>query len=188
MRTWRLWAGASTEASLPYAAVDLAFKLFGAPCIIKGHVTGMNQLRRVFPLNRAQLLLVLASLLFTACGLLGGGTDEASQQALGHQTQLPPQSQAILTCSEECAARGWCGTTDDERQVVLGNAENVSAVPQDRVFLHGSIVFINLVSMATIESVATGQQAQLPFYLVTSPEQGRSAWVAGWCIASAPGE
>ena len=138
---------------------------------------------RSYLLNRAQILLIAASLVFTACGLLGGSAPEPT---LGHQTPLQPQTQAVLTCSQECAARGWCGTTDDQRDVVLGNAENVATIPHDRIFLQDSVVFINLVSLGTLESVASGEQSQLPFYLVTSPDQGKSAWIAGWCIAAAP--
>lgn len=130
----------------------------------------------------AQLFLGAVSLIITSCGLLGGG--QGGQ--LGHQVQLPLQSEAILTCSQECADRGWCGTTSDERQVVLGNAVTPADPFRDRLFLHDSRVIVDQVGFGAIETLASGEQAELPFYHVISLEEGKAAWIAGWCIAAAP--
>jgi hypothetical protein len=128
----------------------------------------------------AQLLLAAALLLLTSCGLLGGG----QEVILGHQTELPPQSEAVLTCSQECADRGWCGTLPDQRTVIMGNAGNPVTDPRDTIFLQDTLVFINQVGPGTVELLATGEQSLLTFYQVTSFDVGKSAWIAGWCIAA----
>jgi len=129
---------------------------------------------------KVQLLLTAVLLFLTSCGLLGG-----SQEAtLGHQVELPPQSEAVLICSQECADRGWCGTLPDERVVVMGNAGNPVTDPRDTIFLQDTPVFINQVAVGTLEQLATGEQFTLAFYQVTSFDVGKSAWIAGWCIAA----
>jgi hypothetical protein len=130
----------------------------------------------------AQLFLATASLIMTACGLLAGNQGGL----LGHQVQLPPQSEAVLVCSQECADRGWCGTTSDQRQVVLGNAITPADPFPDRLFSLDSRVNINQVGVATLEQVVSGEQSELPFYHVISLQEGKSAWIAGWCIAAPP--
>jgi len=106
---------------------------------------------------------------------------------LGHQVELPPQSEAVLTCSQECADRGWCGTLPDQRAVVMGNAGNPAFEPRDTIYLQDTPVFINQVGVGTIELLATGEQSSLLFYQVTSMDVGKTAWVAGWCITSPEG-
>jgi hypothetical protein len=59
---------------------------------------------------------------------------------------------------------------------------------RDRMFPQDTLVQINQVSVATTESVMSGEQSQLPFYQVISLDQGKSGWVAGWCIVAAPAQ
>jgi len=128
-----------------------------------------------------RILFTIIVLLLSACGFGGGG---AQGEAIEGQNQLPPQSEALLTCSQECADRGWCGTTNDQRAAVLGKSIDPAAASHDLIFLQDTRVYINYVGLATVELVATGEQSQLPFYYVTSLDQGKSAWIAGWCIAA----
>ncbi len=132
-------------------------------------------------LKPAQLFLFLATLFLTACGLLGGRGQTAN---LGHQIGLELNSTAVLTCSESCADHGWCGTAGDQRPVVLGNAVDPASPVHDRLFLQDTQVIIDFATIATIQYVATGEQAELPFYHVMSINDGKSAWIAGWCIAA----
>lgn len=129
----------------------------------------------------AQFALLVAVILLTACGLVGG-SDQTS--AMGDQTRLEINTEATLTCSQECADRGWCGETADQRPVVLGNAIDPSAAGHDRVFQQDTLVNIDFVAMATIEQVVDGTRSQLPFYHVSSLNDGKSAWIAGWCISA----
>jgi hypothetical protein len=66
----------------------------------------------------------------------------------------------------------------------LGNALDPATVDHDRVYLQDTLVNVNLMAIATVELVISGGQSQLPFYYVTSHDQGKSAWIAGWCIAA----
>lgn len=129
----------------------------------------------------ARITLFVATLLLTACGLLSGSSQDSN---LGHQTRLEPNSVAVLTCSQACADHGWCGTTSDQRPVVLGNALNPAMAVHDRLYLQDTQVNIDFISLATIEFYASGEQAELPFYHVTSFDEGKSAWIAGWCVAT----
>lgn len=129
-----------------------------------------------------QLALVTASLFLTACGLLGG----TPGPTLGDQTQLQPQTEAVLTCSQECADRGWCGMTSDQTPVIFGNTLNPMDPVHDRLFYQDTPVSIFQSSTATIETVVDGERSQLPFYQVISLDQGKSGWVAGWCITAPP--
>lgn len=136
---------------------------------------GPNWMRRQY--RPAFFLLLAFAFLMVSCG--GGG--DAEEEAL-----LEPFSTAVLTCSQECASRGQCGSLDDERKAVLGNSVMPETVAHDRVFADGTAVTINRVAMATLEAADTAEQSQLPFYFVATTDPGRSGWIPGWCIMAAP--
>ncbi len=137
-----------------------------------------NRNKNAHKFLRTFLVLTAALLFFAACANLGQGA------SLGDQVQLQPQTEAVLTCSQECADRGQCGTLPDQSVVVLGGLTRPTTAAHDVYLMDGSRVGINIMNITTLEVVATGEQPQIPFYNVTSFDQGKSAWVAGWCIAA----
>lgn len=127
-------------------------------------------------------LFVLAILV--ACG----GSGETTQ-TLGTNVQAPLTGQAVLTCSAQCAARGQCGTAPDGQTVVLGGVNASTLQPHDRLFPNNTSVFINYSEIRTLQLVSDPtQQAQVPFYAVTTTDQTKAGWVVGWCVAAAPAQ
>ncbi|MBK8988156.1 MAG: hypothetical protein IPM39_19175 [Chloroflexi bacterium] len=122
------------------------------------------------------LALALFFLFFTlGCSLLNRNAD-----------QPPPLEQAAspinLVCSEECARRGQCGTIADGRSVILGHPERPVVSGHQLVFATDTPVTLVGTSIQRLQIIATSEQFDHTFYLVTRPNDGRSGWVAGWCV------
>ena len=126
----------------------------------------------------ASLLVVLA---FLMTGLLAacGGDDEVP---------FTVDEPAQLTCSEECAARGQCGTLPDSSRVVLASTGGPAVTLHDRFFRDGAAVTV--VEINERELIAardnqplTGIATPFPhtFYRVSGED--RTAWVSEWCMA-----
>jgi len=126
--------------------------------------------------RRVVLFLWLAAivLLVIACGG-GAGTGAVIQ----------PQSQARLTCSQECSDRGQCGTSLDGRIFVLGREFEPAVDAHDRLFLQDTVVTVNSSELRTLQTIqpepAGGEQFPHTFYHVTAAD-GKSGWVSSWCI------
>lgn len=101
----------------------------------------------------------------------------------------PTGEQVIVTCSTECAERGQCGTTMDERQlpVVLGGKDGPIVEPKqhDVFFLSGTAVEIKDNMEATLKA-ENGREFQETFSRIefVNPigDIAETGWVAEWCI------
>ncbi len=107
----------------------------------------------------------------------------------GTPTATDPQAllsgQAVVACSDQCAARGQCGVLADGQQAILGNSFGPDTLNHDRLFVAGTAVNIVGSEVRVVQSLANAEQrAQLPFYAVALPDNSKTAWVAGWCVAS----
>jgi hypothetical protein len=123
------------------------------------------------------LLLFLLLFFFTACSLLNRENEPDSAAA----TEGAPQ--IFLVCSEACASRGQCGETNNGRdQVILGHPDRPAVSDHQLVFGHETAVASINTREETLQIVSTGQQFNHTFYLVTRLDDGRSGWVAGWCV------
>lgn len=142
------------------------------------NVERISQLWKVIRRRRPFLLgSALVGLLFlsSACSLLNreGTPDEAEPESA---------AQVVLACSEECARRGQCGRTTDDRQVVLGHPEGPALEAHQMFFPVETAVTQLATNSRTVQVVATGAEFEHTFYQVTRPEDGRVGWVAGWCV------
>lgn len=118
-------------------------------------------------------LLLTAALLLVSCG---GGA--------GAEIQL--QSQARLTCTEECIDRGQCGTALDGRRFVLGRELEPAVSAHDRLFPENTLVVANSSEIRALQPVQPeptgGEPFPHTFYHVTMTDGSKSAWVSSWCI------
>jgi hypothetical protein len=129
-------------------------------------------------LGRAVPLVALLSfgiLTMSACSILGRGD---SAPISGNEGALA--GEALLICSQECADRGQCGSSEAGQMVLLNNA-GPATEGHDMAVPENSGVSIERQEARTIVQVSTEEQFQMPFYLVNIPDRGQ-AWVAGWCI------
>lgn len=121
------------------------------------------------------LLLAAMVLLVAACG--GGG---------GQVADIQPQSQARLVCSEECRARGQCGTSLDGRIFVLGREFEPAVDAHDRLFPQDTVVTVNGSEIRTLQTIqpepAGGEPFPHTFYHVTTVDGSKSGWMSGWCV------
>lgn len=97
--------------------------------------------------------------------------------------------QAVLTCSEECAARGQCGTLTTSQPVVLANEAGPSVKYQDRYFPEGTLVTLIEVNEREVIAARDGAPqtgSATPFlhnFYRAQDAAGKTAWVSSWCIA-----
>lgn len=139
-----------------------------------GRASGTNYMRR----STIQLLLFASILaLATACTLL-------NSPRYGNELELELDSQARVTCSEECSARGQCGTSLDESIYVLGSIDGPRVDNHNRAFVNDSAVTIKSRVPQNLQRLEDGQQFSMNFYEVTTTDLTKAGWVAGWCIAS----
>ncbi len=105
---------------------------------------------------------------------------------LNRDTPAPvPEGQAgqvTLVCSQECANRGQCGQTTDGRTVILGHPERPAVSDHQMIFNADTAFPMVSANTQRVQVIATGEQFDAQFYLITRPEDGRSGWVAGWCV------
>lgn len=135
----------------------------------------LSKQRRRF-LGLCHLVWVVVFLLVAACG---GGTPTATD------SQALLSGQAVVTCTDQCAARGQCGVLADGQQAVLGNSFGPDTLNHDRLFIGGTAVNVVGSEVRVVQSLANAEQrAQLPFYALALPDNSKIAWVAGWCVAS----
>lgn len=106
----------------------------------------------------------------------------------GEATPLAQGDQAEITCSDECAARGQCGTLDDEQLAVLGHDITPALTLHNRFFLNETLVIIEEINTRDVIAARNGapliaEATPFPhtFYRVSG--EGKTAWVSGWCLA-----
>lgn len=121
----------------------------------------------------SSLLLIFLCLLFLIGCRRDSGPDEA---------ELEGVPQIVVVCSEVCADRGQCGEAADGRRLVFGHPDRPEVRGHQMIFEHETAVFFINTREETLQVLATGEQFNHTFYLVTRPEDRRSGWVAGWCV------
>lgn len=129
------------------------------------------------------LLIVLAQLLL-ACSLLGGGGADpypAPGEDVG--SDLPVLG-ATLTCSQECADRGQCGTSVDRGRVVLLSADQPAVSPVDFELAVADGAAVSVLETRSVDVVesASGFEFPINFYRVLVQDRNVEGWVAAWCI------
>lgn len=124
--------------------------------------------------------LLLLLLLLTAC--FGGGDDAAQDTAVTDQT-IPLTGN--LVCSPACLSQGQCGTTTDDRTVIL--AHNTQPATRDHNVILANNSTVNILEQQTRNVLdAAGTTFSLNFFLVQSAEGGPNSWVAGSCVNQTP--
>jgi hypothetical protein len=132
-------------------------------------------------MSRLRPTLYLAAAFFALTLLLAACRDD--------NAPLEQNERALIACSEECAARGQCGTTDDGRRVVLANSAGPEVSVHDSLYTDETQV--QVVELTQRDLIAARNGAALTaeatpfphtFYKVTD-QAGRSGWVSGWCLA-----
>lgn len=111
----------------------------------------------------------------------------------GNKQAPKPQvnEQAVLVCTEACAAHGQCGTLPTAKKAVLTNNGGPAVSLHDRYLPTGTavqVVEINERQLLPAQggSPRTADATPFPhlFYRVTVPD-GSSTWVSDWCIQKA---
>ena len=121
---------------------------------------------------------LLGLALFFLLFVLGCGGSDATPIGDGSA----PQQQAILVCSEECAARGQCGkTVAGNEPVILGHPDRPAVQEHQMTFQADYTVPIVGTAEELVQVVSTGEQFQQTFFLLQRSD-GRTGWVAGWCV------
>jgi hypothetical protein len=124
------------------------------------------------PHTRLLIIIALFLLVATSCG----GSDPAENP------DAPSQQQGQLICNEECAARGQCGTLlSNDQPVILGNPEQPAVSAHQMSFPADTTVAIVGTKDELVRELATGNEFPQTFFMITR-EDGRSGWVAGWCL------
>jgi hypothetical protein len=128
--------------------------------------------------------LFISLLIFTAC--LGGGGN--NNDAVVDDSIPLDVNQGRVVCNNKCNDRGQCGErTDGTGQVVLINSAGPTAEGHDRYIPAQTDVQILGFEMRTLQFNG-GEISDLPFYFVSTMDQTRQGWVAGWCVAPPEGQ
>lgn len=106
----------------------------------------------------------------------------------GEDTPLTQGEQVQITCSDQCAVHGQCGTLDDDKLAVLGYDSGPAITLHNRYFVDETLVTIEEINTRDIIAARDGaplfdEATPFPhtFYRVTG--EGKTAWVSGWCVA-----
>ncbi len=110
-------------------------------------------------------------------------------QFFGNGAEEAVGSTAVLACTNECAARGQCGTTVESPkvEVVLGGLDGPVVEPQqhDRFIPAGATVEIKETRSEKLEQI-NGRQFDETFSRVewrnTIGDIQKTGWFANWCI------
>ena len=127
------------------------------------------------------LLLILSQILL-ACSMLGGENADPYPDPVGGSDL--PVAGTMLTCSQECADRGQCGTSTDLGRVVLlsSDAPAVSPVDFELAVADGATVSVLETRSVDIQENESGFQFPINFYRVLVHDRNVEGWVAAWCI------
>ncbi len=106
----------------------------------------------------------------------------------GEESPLAQGDQAQITCSDECAARGQCGTLEDEQLAILAHDSGPAVTLHNRFFADETLVTVEEINTREIIAARDGvplnsEATPFPhtFYRVTG--EGKTAWVSGWCLS-----
>ncbi|MFO7682259.1 MAG: hypothetical protein R6X34_19645 [Chloroflexota bacterium] len=130
-------------------------------------------------LTRLSLLGLMGFFLFfvLGCSLLNPDSNETAPA----EGEAPPAQQAMLVCSDECAARGQCGhLVSNDQPVILGHPERPAVQEHQLTFPSDTPLPVLGIRDEIVQSVTTSEQFSHPFYLVQRADS-QTGWVAGWC-------
>lgn len=111
------------------------------------------------------------------------------------QTPPPPAvgEAAVLTCTDECVARGQCGRLATNQPVVLANEGGPSVRFQDHFYADGTRVTVVDINERQLIAATDGAPVELttatPFphsFFRVDDGAGKVAWVSSWCVARPP--
>ncbi len=136
----------------------------------------MNSKSKIIPLF---VILILMSLLLPGCDLLNGNAGSGTGEAASIKT-------GTLQCSEECAARGQCGSSD-QGNVVLAHRIQPAVENHDFYFVEGTAVqIINEQEQRTLQLISGGEPFPHNFNQIRSIDAagnvGETAWLTSWCV------
>ncbi|MBE2222810.1 MAG: hypothetical protein IAF02_14790 [Anaerolineae bacterium] len=115
-------------------------------------------------------------LLISGCGR---GNEETPPEG---DPNAPQQQLGTLVCSEECAARGQCGTSVSNNQpVILGHPDHPAVQDHQMTFPAENTLPIIGTKDELVQVTATGEQFNHTFFLLQREDE-RVGWVAGWCL------
>lgn len=130
--------------------------------------------------HRGWVLLMCFVFLFAACG--GGGGEEAAPA----EAAPADQTQNVLACSDACRAQGQCGVgSDGSTNWVLGNASQPETRNHNQIFPVDRPISI-LDAAERVLQPPEGDPFPQMFSLITINEDGKTGWVANWCISTVP--
>ncbi len=101
---------------------------------------------------------------------------------------LAVNDRAVVTCSEECAARGQCGTLNNSRPVVLASTVGPEIRNHNSLYLNNTqVVIMGLTERQLIAArngnPLFGQAEPFNHTFFQVSDQEKTAWVSGWCLA-----
>lgn len=136
----------------------------------------MSRMRLIFLL--ILLAIILAGLLALLSVLRGRGAGDP---------QFAVDEQVKATCTDECVARGQCGTIGDN-PIVLAMDAGPTVVLHDRFFPEGATVTITETSDRELIAARNGipltpGATPFPHTFYRVNDDGKTAWVSGWCLA-----
>lgn len=152
---------------MPFFIRNLAMQLSGMSPLYK------SRLGLLIP-RPAWVILTVFVMLTAACSLRG----DNANLVLGSEMILV--GQATLTCSQECADRGQCGTADPGEMVLL-NSPEPAVSNHSMAISEGTVVTIDHAETRQVLQISNSESLVVDFYLVNIPERG-FGWTAGWCI------
>lgn len=123
---------------------------------------------------------IVVLLVLAACG----GGEETPAEGLPPEGSAATAFQATLTCSQECANRGFCGTSPDRGQVVLLNREGPSVTPSefDLAIPDNTRVDILDQRVETVVELTLSVPFDTTFFNVFVPDRQDGGWAAAWCV------
>jgi hypothetical protein len=119
-------------------------------------------------------LLSFLCLLLVACAAASNEAGEAEVQQVGEPRRL--------LCADECRQRGQCGLNQDQQLVVLGHRESPHITDHNVFFPDGQEVGMLEIQPRQLQTVLGREPLSVHFYRVTTPDNSRTGWVAGWCV------
>lgn len=129
---------------------------------------------------RLGVYILLVLLVLAACG----GGDETPAEGFPPEGGIAQSFQATLTCSQECANRGLCGTSPDRGPVVLLNREGPSVTPSefDLAIPENTQVDILEQRIETVVELTTSIPFDTTFFNVFVPDRQDAGWATAWCV------
>ena len=128
------------------------------------------------------MTLVLLMLFSSGCSVV----DRVKNIGKGGEPTPVPVKMGTLKCTDECAARGQCGTTE-QGAVILARRAEPAVTGHDRFFEEGQVVqIINQQMPRILQQVSDGVTFSHDFYQIGLLDEAgtivETAWLTNWCV------